>query len=92
MWRVLRPDATAVLNDKKARKSLARYFSVMQNEKPAKFTIARKLPAEFNENDSIEGLWQKHARLTEEFHEVEGKIDTRQKNLKEMRRRKRHLP
>lgn len=85
MWRVLRRDAIAVLNDKTARKSLARYFSVMQNEKPAKFTIARKLPAEFNENDSIEGLWQKHARLTGEFHEVEGEIDTRQKNLKEMK-------
>jgi len=84
VWRILRSDAAAVLNDKMVRKSLARYFSVMQNEKPAKFMIAKKLPAEFNEKDSIGGLWQKHARLTEEFYEVETKIDTRQKSLKEM--------
>jgi len=35
MWAVWRPDAIAVLRDKKARASLNRYFSVMQNEKPA---------------------------------------------------------
>lgn len=84
MWRILRPDATTVLNDKMARKSLARYFSVTQNEKPAKFMIAKKLPAEFSENDSTEELWQKHARLTKEFYEVQGKVDTRQKSLREM--------
>lgn len=84
MWRLLRPDATAVLNNKMARKSLGRYFAVMQDEKPAKFMLAKKLPAEFSENDSIEELWQKHARLTEEFYEIEGKIDTKQKKLQEM--------
>jgi len=84
MWRILRRDAETVLNDKMARKSLARYFSVMQNEKPAKFMIAKKLPAEFSEHDSIEELWQKHARLTKEFYEVEGAIDARQKSLRGM--------
>ncbi|MCK4474446.1 radical SAM protein [Candidatus Bathyarchaeota archaeon] len=84
MWRVLRPDATAVLNDKIARKSLARYFAVMQDEKPAKFVIAKKLPAEFGEGDSAEELWQKHRRLTDELYKLEKEIDTRQKSLKEM--------
>jgi putative pyruvate formate lyase activating enzyme len=84
MWRILRPDAATVLKDKMARKSLARYFSVTQDEKPAKFMIAKKLPAEFGKNDSIEELWQKHVKLTKEFYEVEGKIDTRQKSLREM--------
>jgi len=84
MWRILRRDAETVLNDKMARKSLARYFSVIQNEKPAKFMIAKKLPAEFSEHDSIEELWQKHARLTKEFYEAEGAIDARQKSLRGM--------
>ncbi len=84
MWRILRPDATAVLNNKMARKSLARYFAVMQDEKPAKFMVAKKLPAEFSENDSTEELWQKHAYLTQEFYKIEMQIDTRQKSLKEM--------
>jgi putative pyruvate formate lyase activating enzyme len=84
MWRLLRSDAMAVLNDKMARKSLGRYFAVMQDEKPAKFMTAKKVPAEFSENNSIEELWQKHAAVTDEFYEVEREIDTRQRNLQEM--------
>jgi len=84
MWRVLRSDAIAVLNDKMAQKSLGRYFTAMQNEKPAKFMISKKLPAEFSDNDSIERLWQKHTDLTREFYRIEKEIDTKQKNLQEM--------
>ncbi len=84
MWRILRPDATEVLNDKMARKSLARYLAVVQDEKIAKFMIAKKLPAEFSENDSIEELWQKHVKLTQEFYKIEREIDTRQKSLWDM--------
>lgn len=84
MWRVLRPDATAVLSDKVARKSLARYFSVMQNEKPAKFVIAKKLEVEFGEDDSTEELWQKHADFAERFYKIEKEVDTRQKSLSDM--------
>ena len=85
MWRILRRDATAVLDDKRVRASLARYFSVMQDGKPAKFMIAKKLPAEFSENDSIKKLWQKHAELTEKFYRIEREIDTRQKSFGGMR-------
>lgn len=84
MWRILRPDAAAALEDKKARTSLARYFDTMQDEKPAKFMIAKKLPARFSEKDSIEQLWQKHENLTDHFHEAENKIDTGEESLKQM--------
>jgi len=84
MWRLLRSDAVAVLNDKMARASLGRYFAVMGNEKPAKFMIAKKLPARFSEKDSMEVLWQEHASLTQEFYKVEREIDIRQKSLQEM--------
>jgi len=84
MWRILRPNSAAVLKDKMARKSLARYFTVMQDEKSAKFMIAKKLPAEFDEKDSVEELWLEHARLTQKFYEIEKEIDTRQKSLQEM--------
>ncbi|MBS7621058.1 pyruvate formate lyase-activating protein, partial [Candidatus Bathyarchaeota archaeon] len=67
MWRIIRPDAMAVLNDKMARKSLARYFAVMKNEKPAKFLIAKKLPADFKEDAVLEELWQIHKELTRQF-------------------------
>ena len=83
MWRILRPDAAAVLKDKKAQTSLARYFAAFQDERPAKFMIAKKLPAQFGENDSIEQLWQEHESLTEHFREVEGKIDAGEEDLKQ---------
>jgi len=84
MWRLLRPDATAVLNNETARKSLDRYLAVMQDQKPAKFMIAKKIPAEFSESDSIEELWQKHNSLTSEFCKVELEIDSQQKRLQQM--------
>jgi putative pyruvate formate lyase activating enzyme len=84
MWRVLRPDAAAVLKDEKAQASLARYFAVMQNRTPAKFMIARRIPAQFSENDSAEQLWHEHESLTEQFCEIEEKIDAGQEDLKNM--------
>ncbi len=85
MWRILRSDAVAVLNDRLAKKSLSRYFAVMKNEKPAKFLIAKKLPVGFSEKDSVEELWQKHATLTQEFYRIEKEIDSVKRNFKEMR-------
>jgi len=84
MWMVWRPDARAVLKDKRARQSLSRYFDVMQNDKPAKFTIARRLRADFNREDSVEKLWALHDRLTIEYYNLEKEIDTRQKSWEEL--------
>jgi putative pyruvate formate lyase activating enzyme len=75
MWR-FRPDALTVLNDESAKRSLARYFAVMQDEKPAKFMIAKKLAAEFKENESAQSLWQKHDALLKEYCRIEKGIDT----------------
>ncbi|RLI19508.1 pyruvate formate lyase-activating protein, partial [Candidatus Bathyarchaeota archaeon] len=85
MWAVWRPDAIAVLKDKKARASLNRYFSVMQNEKPAKFLIAKKIPANFTEEDSTEKLWNLHEELTEKYYGLEKQIDSKQKSLDELK-------
>jgi putative pyruvate formate lyase activating enzyme len=76
MWKITRPDAVAVLNDELAKKSLARYFAVMQNEKTAKFLISKKLPAEFDKNDPLETLWKEHTKLTEELRKIEQEIDS----------------
>ncbi|PVX27063.1 MAG: radical SAM protein [Candidatus Bathyarchaeum sp.] len=84
MWTSWRPDAKAVLRDKKARASLARYFAVMENDKAAKFIIAKKLPAPFNKDDSLTELWKLHDKLTEEFSRLEKLIDTRQKHIDDL--------
>ncbi len=83
MFAAWRPDALAVLNDKKARHSMSRYFSVMQDEKPAKFMIAKKLAADFSPESSLEQLWTQHDKLTEEYHAFEEKVDNSNKSLAE---------
>jgi len=84
LWAILRPDARAVLKDKKARASLARYFDVMEDDKPAKFLIAKKLFANFSKEDSLARLWEIHNKLTEEFCRLEKEIDSRQKLFEEL--------
>jgi putative pyruvate formate lyase activating enzyme len=84
MWKLLRPDAAAVVDDEKAQKSLSRYFAVTRNAKPAKFLIAKKVPAEFAEEDSLETLWKEHQKRTETFSKVEHEIDAEQKAFQNM--------
>jgi putative pyruvate formate lyase activating enzyme len=76
MWKITNPDAEAVLHDELAQKSLARYFAVTQNKKTAKFLIAKRLPARFDPNDTLETLWKEHEKSTEDFHKIEQELDT----------------
>ena len=89
LWAVWRPDAIAVLKDKKAKASLARYFDVMQNSKIAKFLIAKKLPAEFSEKSTLEELWKLHEELTQEYYKLERKVDSKQVSFKQLETPKR---
>jgi len=85
MWRIIRRDAVAVLEDEKARKSLSRYFDVMQDSKPAKFLIAKKIPADFDEDDSLKDLWSLHDELLEEFYELQEQIDSKIKRIEDLK-------
>jgi len=75
MWKLLRPDSIAVLEEPLAKKSLARYFDVMQNNKVAKFKIAKHLPAKFTPHASVAELWQEHTKLTEQFYKIERQME-----------------
>ncbi|MCE4613174.1 MAG: radical SAM protein [Desulfurococcales archaeon] len=71
-----RPDAVRALYSRELRERLPWYYSVMNNERPAKFMIARSLEAPLNpyEESDVEELWRVHDRLMAEFeslwHEV----------------------
>jgi putative pyruvate formate lyase activating enzyme len=84
MWRLLRPDAASVLEEEMAKRSLCRYFAVLQNKKQAKFTIAKKISAQFSPSDSIEKLWQNHAELVKRFCRVEKEIDMERLKIEEL--------
>jgi len=85
MWRIIRRDAVSVLEDEKARESLSRYFNVIQDDKPAKFLIAKKIPVDFDEDDSLKDLWNLHDELLDEFASLQQQIDTRIKQLKDLK-------
>jgi putative pyruvate formate lyase activating enzyme len=65
------------VSDASARKSLARYFAITENKKMAKFLLARKISAEFGSADSMETLWQQHAKCTQDFTCIEAQIDNK---------------
>jgi putative pyruvate formate lyase activating enzyme len=69
MWR------TNIVPDELARKSLARYFAIVEGRKTAKFLIAKKVAAEFSSTDSLEILWTQHAKCTEEYLGFERRLD-----------------
>jgi putative pyruvate formate lyase activating enzyme len=81
MWRRVRPDAVAVVGDGLALKSLGRYFAVAEDRLPAKFMVARRVPAVYSEEDSCERLWREHERLVREFSVLEGEVDGGVKGL-----------
>ncbi len=71
-----RQESRAKLEDSLPIKGLRRYFSVVKNEKPAKFVISQKISAEFKPADSTEHLWTKHHEVVKQFRETEAEIDT----------------
>jgi putative pyruvate formate lyase activating enzyme len=83
MWWRFRPDTLTVLREERVRLSLSRYFAVMQDQKPAKFLIAKKVPAVFGERDSVEALWDEHARRMQEYSMFEERIDIGLEDLDE---------
>jgi putative pyruvate formate lyase activating enzyme len=56
----------------------------MQDKKPAKFMIAKKLPAKYNHTDSIKQLWSLHDKLTNEYYRLEQQVDSKQTSLEEL--------
>ena len=50
----------------------------MQNEKLAKFMIAKKLAADFSPDNTLEQLWTIHRQLTEQYYDLEKQIDSAQ--------------
>ncbi len=66
---LIRPDAYTVWSIREVRERLDWYYRVMNNEKPAKFLIARRIESPENPYtmESEEELWKIHGRLEEEF-------------------------
>jgi putative pyruvate formate lyase activating enzyme len=62
-------------DDDLAKKSLHRYFAIIEDKTKAKFLIAKKGPVEFDNSDTLEELWRQHKHCIEEFLSTESHID-----------------
>ncbi len=68
-WRVIRPDAETVWEHEEVRSRLSWYYSVMVDEKPAKFLIVKSIDAgEDPRKLDMEGLWSLHDSLQRFFN------------------------
>jgi putative pyruvate formate lyase activating enzyme len=85
MWRIFRPDAIAVLKDEMARKSLHRYFEVMEDKLPARFLVCKQVPARVELSTDDEVLWQAHDLAMKDFHKLLADVDARRVQLKDLK-------
>jgi len=83
-WFLIRPDALTVLRNEMVVKALNRYFKVVKNKLPAKFMIAKRLEADFHEDDPLDRLWALHDKLTQEYYRLESKIDCGELSLDDL--------
>lgn len=69
-WRLYRPDAAAVWEDREVRERLSWYYAVMRDEAPAKYHIAARVeaPGDYKGLEDSE-LWSIHDELAEVFNE-----------------------
>jgi putative pyruvate formate lyase activating enzyme len=91
MWRIFRPDAVAVLEEGKARKSLQRYFAVMEGKLPARFLVCKRVGVRSELSASDEELWSAHERGLKEFRKLLSRIDAGKAKLEDLKRPKTSL-
>ncbi|RLE52283.1 MAG: hypothetical protein DRJ33_04160 [Candidatus Methanomethylicota archaeon] len=91
MWMLVRPDAVKALEDPGVKKALSRYVDVVKNHKYAKFLIAGRIEADYDEDASLQELWQIHNKLVEEYYEIEREIDSGQLSLSDLPQPKKSL-
>jgi len=68
----VRPDAISVWSNPVVRERLSWYYSVMRNEKPAKFLIAKRVRVEvdpFSPDLTLRDLWQLHEKASRTFND-----------------------
>ena len=78
MWRFIRPDATRVWNDSETLRRLSRYRAIIDNERVAKYLLAKELECSIELTADLDLLWAEHARLSKEFKSYLAKIDSGQ--------------
>ncbi len=88
MWRVFRPDAVTVLRDQKARKSLSRYFAVVERKLPARFLVCKRVKVKVDLSVSNGELWRAHEQGLKQFRKLLVDVDDGKVKLSDVKRPK----
>ncbi len=86
-----RPDAIRVWENPVVRKRLSWYYSVMRDEKPAKYLLVKRVESPINPYDkelSIDELWSVHRELTKRFNKLLESIRKEELSINELSRPK----
>jgi putative pyruvate formate lyase activating enzyme len=69
MWRT-RPDPYSVWKIPEVNARLNRYYHLMNDEKIARYLLAKAQSVDIELSADLPDLWQEHDRLTREFHQI----------------------
>jgi len=86
MWRVFRPDAIAVLKDERARRSLHRYFEVMEDKLPARFLVCKRVSVKVELSANDEALWRAHDHALRDFRKLLVDVDAHRVKLEDLKK------
>ena len=85
-WRLVRPDAISVWRHKEVRERLSHYRAVMDDERPAKYRVVKRIPVEDRPEElSWEELWRLHNEKSREFGEVYEEVADDPKRFESLR-------
>ena len=76
MWRLVRPDAIRVWKDPETLRRLSRYRKIIDQERMAKYLVAKALSCDAPLDVSLEDLWSIHKTLSKEFSSRLEVLDT----------------
>jgi len=85
-WRVIRPDAIRIWRYKEVKDRLQHYYSVMTNNRPAKYRVVKRVPVEERLQElSWKDLWKLHEEKSKEFKELYNKVINEKTDVEDLR-------
>lgn len=72
----MRPDAAEALRDENARRSLRRYFDVLEGRVPARFILCRKVEVGVDPSAPISELWREHEEGMRKLRVMMRRVDS----------------
>ena len=81
--RILRLNSLDVLGDEKCRRSLGRYFGILEERRRSQFSVSKMFEANYSADSSDQTLWQLHKVLTDQYVKFLTEVDNGIRNFED---------